>query len=299
MIIDSHLHLIRKKNFDLELWKRIDVGVPDDTDIDDLISWLRGAGIERAVVMGQDMSRIWNTNFGEEYLLECVKKYPEFLIGLSSVEPMDEFNHFNQPAFEHFRKSITEDGLKGVLMTPPYGQFHSNDKTCYPFYEEAVQHNVVVQYHHSAQIGPAMLCPTNYANLFNLNDIIIDFPHMKIVVEHIGYPWSEHLFVLMASDENLWADIAMMTGRQYFTTWNLVLAKEFGVIDRIMYASDYVAPNFSGFSAEPVNDFKNYVNFVQEGLNRVCKNAGWPQFTDEELEGILGKNAMRLYEIEK
>ena len=295
MIVDSHLHLMQKKNFDLGLWKGIDVGIPEDTDINNLVTWLKQAGVERAVVMGQDMSRIWNTNMGEDYVVECVRKYPNFLIGLCSIEPLDKFNKFNQPGFDHFKKSITENGMKGVLLTPPYGQYNSNDRNCYPFYEEAVQHNVVVQYHHSAQIGPAILCPTKNANLFNLNDVILDFPDLKIIIEHIGYPWSNHLFVLMSGDENLWADIAMMTVRPYYTTWHLVMAKEFGVLDRIMYASDFVAPSFSGYSDFPQNDFQSYIEYVQEDLNKICKKCGWPIFKDQEIEGILGENAKRLY----
>ena len=41
-------------------------------------------------------------------------------------------------------------------------------------------------------MGPAILAPTKYAQMLNLNDVIVDFPNMKIVVEHIGYPWSEN-----------------------------------------------------------------------------------------------------------
>ena len=197
MIIDSHLHLMQKKNFDKASWDNLNLGVPKDTDIKDLVQWLKKVGVEKAVVMGQDMTRIWNTNMGEDYVVECVKKYPNFLIGLCSIEPLDKLNVFNQSGFDHFKKSISENGLKGVLLTPPYGQYHSNDRACYPFYEEALHHNVVVQYHHSAQIGPGILAPTKYANLFDLNDVILDFPNLKIIVEHIGYPWSNHLFILM------------------------------------------------------------------------------------------------------
>ena len=213
MTVDSHLHLIRKKNFDRDTYRRLKLDLPEDTNIEDLVGWLKDAGVVKAVAMGQDMSRIWKTTFGEEYVLEVVKKYPDFFIGLASVEPIDPYNRFNQTAFDYFERAITEYGLKGVLLTPPYGQYYSNDKTAYPFYETAQKHNVVVQFHHSAQMGPAILAPTKYADLFRLNDVIIDFPDLKIVIEHIGYPWSEHLFILMANDKNLWTDLAMMYER--------------------------------------------------------------------------------------
>ena len=39
MIIDSHTHLIRKKNFDVETYTSLGMKVPEDTP---LISWLGG-----------------------------------------------------------------------------------------------------------------------------------------------------------------------------------------------------------------------------------------------------------------
>ena len=297
MVIDSHMHLIRKKNFDKETYNRLNMKLPEDTPLENLVSWLKEAGISKAIVMGQDMTRIWKTTFGEKYVLEAVKRYSDFFVGLASIEPIDAYNRFNKEAFEYFEKAITEYGLKGVLLTPPYGQYYSNDKTVYPFYEKALEYDVVVQFHHSAQMGPAILAPTKYADLFRLNDVIVDFPDLKIVVEHLGYPWSEHLFVLMANDNNLWTDLAMMYDRPMKIAWSLVLAKEYGVIDRVMYASDYVCYNYDVFSDQPAEDFKRWINFIKKGLNKVCEECGWPLFSQEEIEGILWKNANRLYKL--
>jgi len=297
MIIDSHLHLIRKKNFDAETYKQLNLRLPEDTELDDLVGWFKEAGVVRAVAMGQDMTRIWNTTFGEEYVREALQRYPDFFIGLASLEPMDKANRFHQKAFEYFKSAIEEYGFRGVLMTPPYGQFYSNDKVVYPFYEKALEYDVVVQFHHSAQMGPAILAPTKYADPYRLNDLIVDFPDLKIVVEHIGYPWSEHLFILMANDKNLWTDLAMMYDRPMKVAWSLVLAKEYGVIDRVMYASDYVCYSYDCFSDKPANDFKRWIEFVRTGLNEICERCGWPVFTQDEIDGILGKNANRLYNL--
>ncbi len=295
MVVDAHMHLIRKKNFDRETYRRLKLAVPEDTPIEDLVGWLKEAGVARAVAMGQDMSRIWRTTFGEDYVLEVVRKYPDFFVGLASLEPLDPANRFNKPAFDYFEKAIEEYGFKGVLLTPPYGQYFSNDRNVYPFYEKAQDRGVVVQFHHSAQAGPAILAPTKYADMFRLNDIIVDFPDLKIVVEHIGYPWSEHLFILMANDPNLWTDLAMMYARPMKTVWSLVLAREYGVIDRVMYASDYVSYSYDQYSSNPVDDFKKWIDFVENGMNRICERCGWPLFSREEIDGFLWKNADRLY----
>ncbi len=297
MVIDAHMHLIRKENFDRATYERLKLKLPEDTDLDVLVGWLKEAGVSRAVAMGQDMSRIWNTTFGEKYLLEALRRYPDFFVGLASLEPLDKANRFNREAFEYFQRAIEEHGLRGVLLTPPYGQYYSNDRKAYPFYEKAQEHGVVVQFHHSAQMGPAVLAPTKYGDMFRLNDLIIDFPDLSIIVEHLGYPWTEHLLILMANDKNLWTDLAMMYDRPMKVAWSLVQAKEYGVIDRVMYASDYVCSSYDCFSAKPADDFRRWTDFVRKGINEICKRCGWPVVTDEEIEGILWKNANRLYRL--
>ena len=154
---------------------------------------------------------------------------------------------------------------------------------------------MVVQYHHSAQMGPAILSPTKYVQMEYLNDVMVDFPNLTLIVEHSGYPFSEHLFVLMTNHKKLYCDLAMNFVRPAWLAKNLVLAKEYGVLDRVMFASDYVAAGYDLFGENPANDLKAWIHYLKEELNRICERCGWPLFEKEEIEGILGKNAAALY----
>ncbi len=298
MIIDSHMHLIRKENFDKPTYDRLGMRVPEDTDLDQLVSWYKAAGIDKCVCMGQDMSRIWNSTFGEAYVREAYKRYPDFYIPFASLEPIDAAGRFHQENYDEFERSIEEDGIRGVLLTPPYGQYNSNDKTCYPFYQLAQKKGIVVQYHHSAQMGPAILAPIKYARLENLNDVMIDFPDMTIIVEHLGYPWAEKLFVLMTNDPNMYADLAMTYWRPEWLAWNLVLARQYGVLDRIMFATDYVAYDYDAFGSNPTEDLLKWIDVVQNGLNEINKRCGWPLLTQDEIDSIMFGCAAKLYGIE-
>lgn len=297
MIIDSHMHLIRKANFDKPTYDRLRMKVPEDTELDTLVEWYKSAGVDKCICMGQDMSRIWNTTFGESYVREAYQRYPDFFIPFASLEPIDKANRFHQENYDEFARAIKEDHIRGVLMTPPYGQFKSNDKTVYPFYQLAQKEGIVVQYHHSAQMGPAILAPTQYAQMELLNDVLIDFPDMKVVVEHLGYPWSEYLFVLMTNDKNLYTDLAMTYGRPMWTAWQLVLAREYGVLDRVMFATDYVCYNYDVFGPNPAEDIKNWIHLVKVGLNEINRRCGWPELTQSEIDSILFGCASKLYGI--
>ena len=301
MVIDPHVHVLEQKNFDKATFERLGLPFPKDTPIEMLVDWLREAGVERAVIMGQDMTRIWNSSFGEDHVLECVKHYPDLFLALASVEPIDTAGRFNKPALVYFEKAIRENAFRGLLLTPPYGRFCSDDPAVYPFYEKAVELDVVVQFHHCPQTpGPVTLTPFKYVDPVSLNNVLGDFPDLKVVVEHLNYPWYEELFFMMTADPNVYADISMNYDRPHILTWNLVKAKEFGVIDRIMYASDYWVPgrDQTVFSINPGQDMKKWISFIRTSLNQIAQKCGWPTFNQEEIDGILHNNAARLYGLE-
>ncbi len=297
MIIDAHAHLLQASNFDRETWQELKMPFPEDTPVEEFVGWLADAKVDKAIVMGQDMTRIWHSSCGEEHILDATKLYPDRLIGFASVEPIDSHNRLNVLGLEYFEKAVGEKGFKGLLLTPPYGQYYSNDRRVYPFYELAQKIGVVVQFHHSAQLGPPILAPHKYANLDLLNDVLIDFPNLRINIEHLGYPWYEQLFILMASDPNVYADMAMLYDRPLLLTWNLEIAKEYGVINRIMYGSDYWVAGQGVFSDRPGQDMIRWINLIKDGLNRIARKAGWPLFSSKEIEGLLGENAGRFYHL--
>ncbi len=298
MIIDSHVHVLKRAYFDKELFEGMGLPYPEDTPIESLVSWLKEAGVGKAVIMGQDMSRIYNSSCGEEYVLECLQKYPDIFTALASVEPVDRYGFFNKDAFDYFEKTVNENGFKGLLLTPPYGQYSSDDPAVYPFYEKAVELDVVIQFHHCAQFGPIGLAPFKYVSPVSLNNVMLNFPDLKIVVEHINYPWYEELFFMMANNPNVYADLAMNYFQPINLTWNLIKAKSFGVIDRIMYGSDYWVSGSGIFSKNPANEMKGWIELIRVGLNQIAAKSGWPTLTSDEIDGILYMNASRLYNLD-
>lgn len=291
------MHLLQSKNFSRKTLDNFGMCVPTDTPLEDLMQWLTAADVAKAVVMGQDASRVQNSCFGEDQIVQATKRYPSKLIGLASVEPFDKDDRIKKRALEYFERAVIEDGLRGLLLTPPFGYYYSNDKRVYPFYQKAVELEVPIQFHHSAAPGPPQIAPFRYAKISLLNDVSIDFPDLEMIIEHLAYPWSEELFAMMASNPNIYADLAMLYNRPTTLTWNLVMAKEYDVIDKIFYASDYCSRGISGFSNEPVNEFKKYIKWIRTGLNEVAEKAGWPTFSKKEIDGILGGNVAKLYNL--
>ena len=160
---------------------------------------------------------------------------------------------------------------------------------------------VRVNSRHSYSITEAQKSSNLIASAYSLDDGIIDFPDLKISIEHMNYPNSDEILAMMSRSKNVYSDTAFLLSEHNplahktylrgttILTFNLVKAKELGVIDKIMYGTDYA------FS-EPV-DLKREVHWFRELLNEKSEKCGWETFTEEEIEGILGNNAKRFYDI--
>ena len=100
----------------------------------------------------------------------------------------------------------------------------------------------------------------------------------------------------MARSPNVYTDIAMFVdpyfskGRRLLLARNLGIAREYGVLDRVFYGSDYVGEN----ADEYINLLQREIDYIEEGLNRDMERLGWFPLTHQEREGLLSGNVSKL-----
>ena len=198
---------------------------------------------------------------------------------------------------KEFKIAVKQHGIKGLLFTPPYGHFYANDKKVYPFYEAAVEFDVAIYFHHAGGAGggggEACHAPLKYARPIILDDIVIDFPDLRINVEHMAYPWTEELLALMKHAPNTYTDIAQLLDRPTLLAWYLTMAKEYGVIDRVFWGSDYVGEDIS----EYFKIVQREIMWIKKGLNKTLKQSRWPTLSQEEINGLLSRNVKKLLKV--
>ena len=295
-IVDGHSHLYQ--DFAPVSALKSSVAEIEGYDIGGLLRRLDGMGISKFQTMPQEMARIQDPWLGSNRLSASIQRSaPDRIVAFTAAEPLDRASALNRERLAEVEWAIREDDLKGLLLTPPYGHYYSNDKRVYPFYELAVQLHVPVYFHHSHMFGSPRNCPLKYARIWLLDDLTIDFPDLKFNVEHMGYPWTEVLLSIMARSPNVYTDIAMFIGqdesqgRPLLLARNLGMAREYGVLDRVFYGSDYVG-----------EDTDEYLTLLEAELDHVVNrlggdmaSMGYPPLTQSELEGLLGANVLRLW----
>lgn len=174
----------------------------EDFNMELLLKRLDELEVSQFQIMPQEMTRISKRWLGSNELSADVQRYaPERIIAFAAAEPLDIHGIFNRARLNELEEAVVDKGLKGLLLTPPYGHYYSNDRRVYPFYEKAVKLDIPVYFHHAhmytrdAPGCPARVrCPLKYTRIWLLEDVAIDFPELRFNVEHMGYPWEEELF---------------------------------------------------------------------------------------------------------
>ena len=294
-VIDGHSHMYQTRTPANEI--KNSATEIQGFDIDLLLKRLDEIEVFQFQTMPQEMTRIQGTWLGSNELSVDIQRCaPTRIISFAAAEPLDAQDRLNSVRLKEVAEAIVRENLKGLLLTPPYGHYYSNDKRVYPFYEQAIELNIPIYFHHSHMFGLSKNCPLKYCRIWLLDDLTIEFPELRFNVEHMGYPWTEELLCIMARSPNVYTDIAMFVdpylgkGRRLLLARNLGIAREYGVLDRVFYGSDYVGEN----ADEYINLLQREIDYIEEGLNRDMERLGWSPLTQREMEGLLSGNVSKL-----
>jgi uncharacterized protein len=184
--------------------------VGTDAGIDLLVKEIDEAGIDlvvapgRATPAGLQVKAVGegeiNFNVSDEDLVGLRKRFNNRLFGLTALElsrPVDQL-------VAQINKAVTQHGLHGVVMEPGYYKEHdgsqlwADSKKLYPIYETIISLDVFLMHQSGIYAGPD----------FGVNDwapvdrLLQDFPKLKFLLAHGGYPSIVPALALATKHEN-------------------------------------------------------------------------------------------------
>lgn len=137
-----------------------------------------------------------------------VNQYPDRLIGIASVNlyrPME--------AVRELRRCVKKLGFKGLRLLPWLWNLPPDDRRYYPVFAECVELNIpfCLQVGHT---GP--LCPSEPGRpIPYLDNVALEFPELRIVGGHIGYPWTHEMISLATKYENVYIDTSAYKAKRF------------------------------------------------------------------------------------
>lgn len=180
---------------------------------------------------------------------------------------------------------VTEWGARGIKLYPATG-FLPSDREVYPIYERAAAWKIPVLFHMGRQVAPFK----GEANFHpsTLLRVLVDFPHLTVIVAHLAFSYWRDLIALGKVRENVMCDFVawQQTATQNYGQFCYILRRflyEFGT-ERVMFGTD--AP-----STETVISSKEWVEIIEALPYASPKDL---RFTEEEVATLLDGNARRL-----
>jgi hypothetical protein len=189
----------------LRRWMRLDV-VPDEFPVELTLGALDAAGVSKALT-----SAWWGPDgplLSNDEVAKTVAAHPDRFVGVASVDltrPME--------AVRELRRCVKELGFVGVRQLPWLWGLPPNDRRYYPIYAECVELEVpfCLQVGHAGPLRPSDPGrPIPY-----LDEVACDFPELKIVGGHIGYPWTDEMISMATKYENVYIDTSAYTPERY------------------------------------------------------------------------------------
>ena len=139
---------------------------------------------------------------------ESANRFPDRFIGIGSVnlyKPME--------AVREVRRCVHELGFKGIRIVQWLWDLVPTDRRYYPVFAECVEQSIPV----CLQVGhTGPLCPSEPGRpIPYIDQVALDFPELKIVCGHIGYPWTIEMIAVATKHPNVFIDTSAYTAKRF------------------------------------------------------------------------------------
>jgi len=215
VIVDCQTHIWKYPGHLTEEFLRELAGTPQrDADADiaaqlnfDLNDHLAMTdAVDVALVLAQRSLHL-NIHVPNDYVADYVGKHRDKLIGVASVDPADD------DAARELEHAVQDLELQGLALSPTYQNFHPADTRAMFLYELAQDLKLPVFLH----LGPSYSrgAPLKFGSPILVEDIAMEFPELKIVIVHMGYPWTADTMVLIRKHPNVFAEVSGLTKHRW------------------------------------------------------------------------------------
>jgi predicted TIM-barrel fold metal-dependent hydrolase len=159
-------------------------------------------GIDRAVIVPIDATTSRNaTIYTNEQIAELCS-FSDRFIGFASVDP------HQASAPDELSRAVQELGLKGLKLHSGIQEFQPDDRKLYPIYEKAASLQIPILFHAGMSWEPRSKLKLGHPLTFE--DVAADFPQLKIVLAHLGWPWVVDAVALALKYPNVYLDTSAL-----------------------------------------------------------------------------------------
>ena len=201
-----------------------------------LISSMDRAGIAQGLLAARAFG-CWNMPY--EAINDFVMYDSARLFALAGIDPTNI-----RLGLDRLETAIKDMHYVGAHSYPHWFGMSPDDRKYYPFYAKCVELGVPIQ----IQVGRALQPHLESVGRPDAIDrIAVDFPELKVVAIHTGFPWEREMVAVVEKHPNVY--LGADTRHPQLWATEIVDYIRNSVADRVMFGTDYPsgAADFAGF----------------------------------------------------
>ena len=146
-----------------------------------------------------------------EHVINLAASYPEAFAGV--LASLDTGAADLGKVASHAQELLRHPNVKGFKFHPPDERFYPSDKKFYKIWEVLQSGNKPVMFHVGFTVLGANTAggsgiALDYGRPIHLDTLARDFPRMKIVAAHPGWPWEQELIAVLTHKKNVYGDMS-------------------------------------------------------------------------------------------
>jgi predicted TIM-barrel fold metal-dependent hydrolase len=169
---------------------------------DDLIAVLDAAGIVRTLITGFDeWSSVHETFIPNDIVAALAERHPDRFIPFAGADVLK-----GMEAVRGFEELVRDRGFRGLSVRPFMVGVPADDRRYYPLYAKCVELDVPVSIHSSANWTTVSVSDLGHPR--HIDVVAADFPELKLIMSHAGYPWVLESCLLAWKYPNVYLELA-------------------------------------------------------------------------------------------
>lgn len=137
---------------------------------------------------------------GYERIAEVCEQYPRRFRGLAGVDPT-----LGMAGLRELERGVREYGFVGAHLYPHWFELAPDHRRYYPIYAKCCELDIpiMMQVGHCLSYGTVRTFP-NVGRPATLDTVACDFPELKLIGIHLGYPWTEEMISVAYKHPNVY-----------------------------------------------------------------------------------------------
>lgn len=247
-------------------WRNVPAADPD-------FHMAQASSVDRAIVLGFK-SRYMGAEIPNRFVSDYVNRFPQKLVGFAGIDPTE------RGAAREVESALNDLRLRGLILSPANQDFHPTDSRAMDVYAEAERLNMPILVHTGNQYTEQS--KLEYARPYLFDEVARTFPKLRLILAQLGQPWVDETICLLGKHQNVFSDVSGLLSRPWQAYNGMVSAHQAGVIDKLLFGSDF-----------PYRNVTDCIEWLYN-INQVAQGTNLPLVPREALRGIVERDALAL-----